>query len=462
LPARNAQIGVGASMPHRSGSYYHHSDNHARPTQARAQAVAAHRHGVTPADYTLGHAGRQVRLGPIAFWIVVGTLVIMGVWTIATGTYFAFRENVLTRLIGRQAEMQFAYEDRVAELRAQIDRITSRQLLDQEQFEQKLDQLIRRQAMLESRAATLTSVADPSITGSIKPGPRAPASELPAFAPPKPSPINDTVIFTAPPDREARLESRPLPGAAVRSASKTNGAGIDGTLLRLQASLDGVETRQASALNSLEENFDTKARRIRGVLVDLGLDQSKIQLGPLGGGTGGPFVPVKPRSDASAFERQVYRVSVSRAQLDQLNRTLVNVPVRKPVLGEIDTSSPFGVRMDPFLHVPAMHTGLDFRGNTGDAVPATAAGTVTQAGWSGGYGNLVEVSHGNGFATRYGHLSQIDVKVGQAIRLGQSVGKLGSTGRSTGPHLHYETRIDGEAVDPQKFLRAGIRLGGNS
>jgi murein DD-endopeptidase MepM/ murein hydrolase activator NlpD len=109
-----------------------------------------------------------------------------------------------------------------------------------------------------------------------------------------------------------------------------------------------------------------------------------------------------------------------------------------------------------------MHTGLDFRGMTGEPIRATAAGKVTQAGWSGGYGKLVEVDHGNGLATRYGHLSEIEVTVGQTIRIGQTVGLLGTTGRSTGPHLHYETRVDGEAVDPQKFLRAGSRLGGNS
>ena len=446
-------------MPYRSGSYYHHSDHPVRHAQGRVQAV---RHAVTATDYTLGHAGRQVRLGPIAFWIVVGPLVIMAVWTIATGTYFAFREDVLTRLIGRQAEMQFAYEDRVADLRAQIDRITSRQLLDQEQFEQKLEQLIRRQAMLESRSSTLASVADPTPTGSIKSGPRGSATELPAVAPPKPSPIGDTVIFTAPPDRKARLESPAPPSAAARIANKTNSTGIEGTLARLQSSLDRVETRQASALNSLEESYDVKARRMRGVLTDLGLDPAKMNPGPSNAEIGGPFVPVKPRNDAGAFERQLYRINLARAQVDHLTRTLVTVPVRKPVLGEIDTSSPFGVRMDPFLHVPAMHTGLDFRGNTGDPVPTTASGTVTQAGWSGGYGNMVEVSHGNGFATRYGHLSEIDVKVGQKVRLSQTVGRLGSTGRSTGPHLHYETRIEGEAVDPQKFLRAGIRLGGNS
>jgi len=122
-------------------------------------------------------------------------------------------------------------------------------------------------------------------------------------------------------------------------------------------------------------------------------------------------------------------------------------------------SSGFGVRMDPFINAPAMHTGLDFRGDMGESIRATAAGKVTQAGWNGGYGKMVEVDHGNGLATRYGHMSQIDVSVGQSIKTGQVLGRIGSTGRSTGPHLHYETRIDGNAVDPQKFLRAGIRLG---
>ena len=121
----------------------------------------------------LVHGGRQVRVGPVLFWIVVGTLVIMGAWSIATGTYFAFREDVLTRLIGRQAQMQFAYEDRIAELRAQVDRITSRQLLDQEQVEKKLNLLLQRQTTLESRTSALTS--DMLTTGSIHP-PRNPAA----------------------------------------------------------------------------------------------------------------------------------------------------------------------------------------------------------------------------------------------------------------------------------------------
>src|SRR5271155_5271023 len=119
--------------------------------------------------YTIAHAGRQVRFGPVAFWIAVGTVVIMAGWSITAATYLAFRDDVLRSLIAHQADQQFAYEDRIAELRAQIDRTTSRQLLDQEQVEQKLDDLMRRQATLESHATAMSGVGDPATTGTIKP-----------------------------------------------------------------------------------------------------------------------------------------------------------------------------------------------------------------------------------------------------------------------------------------------------
>jgi murein DD-endopeptidase MepM/ murein hydrolase activator NlpD len=402
--------------------------------------------------YTLTHAGHQIRIGPVAFWIVVGALVVMGVWSIATGTYFTFRENVLTRLIGRQAEMQFAYEDRIAELRAQIDRVMSRQLLDQEQFEQKLNTLLQRQTTLEQRANALGG--ETSTTGTIKPSRVAPPGAAERI---RPSPINDTVIFVAPPDREARLHSRELPAAATQIAERATSGGLTGVLARISLSLDNVEQKQSATLTNLEERIDTKARRIRSVLADLGVDPVKSRDG---GPVGGPFVPVKPpQAGASSFERQLYRVNVARAQIDRYTHTLVAVPVRKPIIGEVDMSSPFGMRMDPFLGRPAVHTGIDLRGDTGEPVRATATGRVTIAGREGGYGNMVEINHGNGLASRYGHLSQIGVKVGQFVRIGETIGRIGSTGRSTGPHLHYETRVNGEAVDPQKFLRAGLRLG---
>jgi murein DD-endopeptidase MepM/ murein hydrolase activator NlpD len=406
-----------AAHPVQHAAHPHHPAQHPAPPhkpQPRdgARRIDPNERGASqPAArsaYTFAHAGRQVRLGPVAFWIGVGTLVIMAGWSVTAATYFAFRDDVLRTLIAHQAEQQFAYEDRIAELRAQIDRTTSRQLLDQEQFQQKLDDLTRRQSTLEQHATAMSAVTDPATTGSIK---------------------------------------TPAPPRGSRQSS------IRDSLGRVEASLDRVEQRQSLALNQMENRYEGKAHLIRGVLSQLGLKldtQAAI---------GGPFVPVKLPSNES-FDRSIMRVNLARADADRLSNTLITVPVRKPVTGDIDLSSPFGVRMDPFVHEAAMHTGLDFRGEMGEPIHATAAGTVTVAGWTGGYGKMVEIDHGNGLATRFGHLSQIDVSVGQKIRIGEVVGRLGSTGRSTGPHLHYETRINGEPVNPQKFLDAGDKLFG--
>jgi murein DD-endopeptidase MepM/ murein hydrolase activator NlpD len=448
-------------MSHRSPSRHREADHSARYAEARAhgRAVHASHHALMrTADYTLGHSGRQLRFTPVTFWTVVATLVVMAAWTLATVCYFAFHDDLLTRLIARQAQMQYGYEDRIAELRIQVDRLASRQLLDQEQYEQKLDQLIRRETVLESRTSALSSLPDLTTTGLARPARALMSGERAATAtPPKPSPISDLVILVPPPDREAQLESRVLPGLSTDAERPSQATGIATALARLERGLNRVEAKQVATLNGLEESYDAKARQMRGVLTDLGLDLTKGA--PKSAGVGGPFVPVKLPSESSFFERLIYRINLARSQVDFLNRALFSVPIRKPLPGEVDLTSGFGVRLDPFLHSPAMHTGVDFRGEGGEPIHATAAGVITHAGWSGGYGKMVEIDHGNGFSTRYGHLSSIEVQVGETVRIGQVVGRLGSTGRSTGPHLHYETRVDGEAVDPQKFLRAGLRLG---
>jgi murein DD-endopeptidase MepM/ murein hydrolase activator NlpD len=451
-------------MSYRSGHHseyhqHHHPQDYGRTPTRRPVPHAASAAVEQACDgYTLVHAGRQVRFGPVVFWIVVGTIVLLGLWSAATATYFAFRDDVLTRLIARQAEMQYAYEDRIAELRSKVDRTTSRQLLDQEQFDQKLDQIMRRQTALESRATALGAIPDATATGSIRPPARGAATDPAPSGTPKPSPISDTVIFVAPPDREARLESRAPINASPQPNQFANAQGFDNVLVRLQTSLDQVERRQLATLSLVEESIESRVRRMRGVINDLGLDIGQLEAATPRSGVGGPFVPVKLPADAGPFERQLQRINASRVQMQRLNATLALVPYRKPVIGEVEFTSGFGVRNDPFLGRPAMHTGLDFRAATGDPVRVTANGKVVSSGWAGGYGRMVEIDHGNGLSTRYGHLSEINVKVGDVVKIGQLIGAVGSTGRSTGPHLHYETRIDGDAVDPQKFLRAGVRL----
>jgi murein DD-endopeptidase MepM/ murein hydrolase activator NlpD len=372
--------------------------------------------------YTIAHAGRQVRFGPVAFWIAVGTVVVMAGWSVTAATYLAFRDDVLRTLIARQAQQQFGYEDRIAELRAEIDRTTSRQLLDQEQFDHKLDDLMRRQAALESRAAALSNFTDPAATGSIGGAALRPGRDL-------------------------SVE----PSRSDRGRQSSIGATLD----RLTASLDRVERGQSAALNTLGDRYETKVQRMRNALDQIGVKIDRTA------DVGGPFVPVKLPPAGDGFARALLRVNLARSEAEQLGDTLRTVPLRSPVTGEIDETSPFGVRMDPFLHEPAMHTGIDIRGEIGEQVHATAAGKITIAGWDGGYGNLVEIDHGNGLSTRYGHLSQIEVHVGDQVRIGQVIGRIGSTGRSTGPHLHYETRIDGQPVNPEKFLEAGAKLFGD-
>src|SRR5215471_5245986 len=200
-------------MSRRSSSQHHHRNHSRRPQDAVASRWAG---------LSLVHAGRQLRIGPIAFWVVVGTLVIMAVWTITTATYFAFREDVLTRLVARQAEMQFGYEDRIAELRARVDRFSSRQLLDQEQYEQKLDQILRRQTALESRASALNGLGD--MTGALRPPARGSWAGEPRATPAKTS--RDKGAFLLPFDRTT---IDPRTGILAKGAD-----GIGGVIARLQ------------------------------------------------------------------------------------------------------------------------------------------------------------------------------------------------------------------------------------
>src|SRR5260370_1023701 len=309
-------------MSYRSGHYseypQHHPQDHGRAPPRRQ--AKSHVSAPAPANhaqegYTLVHAGKQVRFGPIAFWIVIGTATVLGMWSAATATYFAFRDDVLTRLIARQAEMQYAYEDRIAELRAKVDRTTSRQLLDQEQFDQKLDQIMRRQTTLESRATALGAIPDAQVTGSIRtPSRGATATDAAPSGTPKPSPISDTLIFVAPPDREARLESR---APAIANAQPNQFAkiqGVDNVVVRLQISLYKVESRQIAALNSVEDSMESRVRRMRGVFTDLGLDMAQLETATPRSGIGGPYVPVKLPPNPGAFEPQLYQSNATPPQ----------------------------------------------------------------------------------------------------------------------------------------------------
>ncbi len=158
--------------------------------------------------------------------------------------------------------------------------------------------------------------------------------------------------------------------------------------------------------------------------------------------------------DANAAGAKLSDKEVYMAYDDYLARlvnTVAFTPMGYPRISSM--TSGFGFRSDPFNDAHAeFHPGIDFKGERGDVAKCTANGKVIFAGWSGGYGNCVRVAHDNGFETLYGHLSRITVKVGQKVTVGEKVGEVGSTGHSTGTHLHYEVRKNGKPVNPVKFL----------
>ena len=169
-------------------------------------------------------------------------------------------------------------------------------------------------------------------------------------------------------------------------------------------------------------------------------------------GVGGPYEPVPAVDNADPRFRELF---ATWRQLDQLQHGVAAIPSAFPLHNAVNFTSAFGVRSDPFRGRAAMHPGIDLAGPMGTPVYATADGIVGRSEWnSGGYGNLVEIDHGQGIQTRYGHLSQRVAQPGQRIRRGDLIGLMGSTGRSTGSHLHYEVRIDGRAVNPVPFLQA--------
>ncbi len=209
----------------------------------------------------------------------------------------------------------------------------------------------------------------------------------------------------------------------------------DGNVDWIENNLDGI--KQSLAATGL--GMESLLNRIRR-------DKENV-------GIGGPFIP------APAAKPQ-HRLNVSLVSLNsRLDRwydltTLQNtLPIGKPI-DRIRVTSPFGSRGDPFQGAPAHHEAVDLGGMTGEPVRTTAPGKVVRAGRWGWYGNMVEIDHGMGFRTRYAHLDKILVTQGDTVRAGDKIGTVGNSGRSTGPHLHYEIRVRGQAVDPMKFIKA--------
>ncbi|MFU7527140.1 M23 family metallopeptidase [Qipengyuania sp. ASV99] len=214
-----------------------------------------------------------------------------------------------------------------------------------------------------------------------------------------------------------------------------------------------IEARQLAFVENVTRYADWRARRAEAALRKLNLDPGAMAAAArddVEAAMGGPLEVLATSADGS-LDPRFERLGLSLARMSALELALDGVPQVAPAADRRITSA-FGYRRDPFTRRAAMHSGIDFKGAHGSPIFAAADGTVTFAGRKSGYGNAVEITHSNGLMTRYAHLSRIDVVAGQSIDAGATLGGLGSTGRSTGPHLHFEVRLNGRAINPRPFL----------
>lgn len=356
---------------------------------------------------------RSRRSGIGAYTLCVGVIALLLVTNILTGLALYFAPEISTLLRDDKSALLSAYEQRITALRLEVDRLHSRQYTRMGDMNLQMHELVQQQEVLSEQheyVRALTQMAQElGIAGA--------AGAIPAH---------------------------PTTGAITPQAPLGNAAALADSLVAMQE-----ETRMA--LVSLSDAATLSSNEILAELRGLGIEPETHSEG-----VGGPFIPARGRGETIIDEANAVADALRRYQ--SARTALLSAPIQTPVAGAAAITSGFGNRTDPFLKRAAFHAGIDFRASTGTPVLAAASGKVTFAGTNGGYGKMVEVDHGNGFSTRYAHLSHIGVAVGQSIGGGQRIGAAGSTGRSTGPHLHFEVRRGGSAVDPSRFMAAGETL----
>ena len=378
-------------------------------------------------------------------WLA-GCLGLALVWALGASYLIVFHDDVLAGFVARQAALRDAYEARIGALQDRLERDRRDRDGAESGLVERVSAALERQAELERRAAALAGLArpvpsDPVTTGALPARRDAAGGE----------PDDGLLLRPSGDDQPPRAAVRPLPRQGARETELG--------LIRLEARLDGLQAAQGEHLARLTGRAGDEVRRLRGVIGRTGLNPGRFDAPGPTAGVGGPLVALDPRIlDGAGFEAGVALARRTLGDGERLRRLAAALPLSRPIRHDAPVSSPFGTRLDPFTRGFALHTGLDLKAEYGEPARATAPGRVAAAEFAGGYGNMVELDHGRGLTTRFGHLARIAVHPGQRVAAGDVIGYVGSTGRSTGAHLHYETRIDGEPVDPQRFLDAGAAL----
>ncbi len=253
---------------------------------------------------------------------------------------------------------------------------------------------------------------------------------------------------------EQYLDSDPVAASEITTSQTEEDKTVKkiSALIPEAAGLAQIEARQIRFAEKLTKVAVARTQKAEAAIRQFGLNP-EVLARQTTSGQGGPFIPFFGKSKKQIGDPRFMRLASSLNKMDAMERALAGIPSSMPAAIML-MSSGFGYRHDPFTGAGAMHSGLDFKGPTGTSILAAADGKVTFAGNQGGYGNCIEITHANGLVTRYAHLSGFNVSLGQAVKRGIQIARMGSTGRSTGSHLHFEVRLNGQAINPNKFLEA--------
>lgn len=325
----------------------------------------------------------------------------------------------LARLLNAQSDQVIgAYEDRIAQMRVEIDRLHSRNYAQAGDINLQLQELSAQQDVLLEQHQLVRALVDKADQLGI-----------------------------------AAVTISPEPGTA-QLAGMTGSGNPD--IAATAETLSKMMSETQIAMTGIAEAATERTAGIVSEMRQLGIAMALPDMGEIG--MGGPLLPAAEGMESSPMVEDANAVMAALLRYKAARDSVEAAPIHMPIAGNFRNSSGYGNRKDPFTGGRAFHAGLDFAAPTGTTVFSAARGVVSFVGTKSGYGKVVEVTHATGHITRYAHLSGYLAREGQTVNAGTPIAKVGSTGRSTGPHLHFEIRKGDAAIDPKKFLEAGKRV----
>ncbi|MEO1137666.1 MAG: M23 family metallopeptidase [Pseudomonadota bacterium] len=391
----------------------------------------------------------------IALATIIGAALL---WVAYASVNVVFKEQIIVAKDRDSRIMETTYTKRLHDAQRAYDDVSELNQIIKENFDETLADISARHQLLQNiveRKAAINQGLDALAQGLSEAG--GPNGQ-------RPSNGNRVMIDVAPGEptpRQSRMSAARKIGASqsLEQQSSRNGAATNAIRAMNDAASD-LYKEQMLLLAALEEKVAAKNEHFAmvlestGVPVEAMITPAKISNTMLA--QGGPFIDLNAGGEmAAAFYQRANRAAAAVDELAALHKALQNVPLSSPLVVSRRFTSGFGIRRDPINGKYSRHNGIDFAAPWASPVTATADGVVHFAGTRSGFGRVVEINHGNGFITRFAHLNRISVKTGQKVTLHNKIGELGSSGRSTGPHVHYEVLYKGKPLNPRRFIEAG-------